>query len=829
MANPAKLTLQIAGEISASFRKSIKDAQKQVSTFSQNVRRGLNDAAAGASKGFKNVVRSDAFQTAAVAATGLGVAMKGAVQTAMEFESGMLKVKAISGATDEQFKALTNQAKELGRTTQFSASQAADAMGFLSMAGYDTEQILASTGHMMNLAAAGEMELGQAADIASNILGGMNLKVSETNRVIDVLAKTASSGNTNLSMLGESFKPIASIAPQAGVSMEQAGAAFAVLGNSGIQASEAGTALRNILLRMSAPPSEAAKAFDKLGVSTKDSAGNMRPYADVLRDVSKRMTALNLGTAEQTEIQAAIFGTRAAASGATLMQAAANGELAKMVQKVTDSQGAAAEMAGTMQSGLGGAMKRLQSAAEGLAIAFGGPLLGPIATVAEGIAAVLSPIGGLLEASPVLAVALGAVSAAFVGFVAVLPILAAIKGAVVALGITAAGVGAVIFSPVTLAIAAVVGLIAIFQIAYNKVGWFKAGVDAALGFIGQGFQLLGRAIKVVWDGVFGYVSNVFTNLWTMIQGIVNTIAGVFKVIGGIFMGDAEMASAGVQQIFSGLGQWFSGWVGTLGAVFGPVIETVGGAFQALPGIVIGIFQGIVDFIRNIPSMIADIGATIVNTIIEGIKSRIQALLSTVTGVFDKVRDLLPFSDAKRGPFKDLTDSGRAIMRTVSAGVGDREDVLKQAMTGAADKANRAFGERVELMGDKKIDAPSSLAMSSSSVPIIAAPKVEMPVPAAAVKQQNDSPLRTILPLIGSIIPQARPFTSAASGLLDQMPAPAAAAAAPGGGNTATMAPVININVAGTNASADEIAAAVSSGIEEALLEAEAGYRALLND
>ena len=197
-------------------------------------------------------------------------------------------------------------------------------MSFLSMAGYDTTQILGSTGHMLNLAAAAGMELGEAADIASNILGGMGLQVDDTNMVIDVLAKTASSGNTNIQMLGESFKSIAAIAPQAGVSIQDAGAAFAVLGNSGIQASEAGTALRNILLRLSAPPSEAAKAFDRLGVSTKDAAGNMRPYEQILKDMDAAMKRLNLGTAEQTELQAAIFGVRAAASGATLQQAAAS-------------------------------------------------------------------------------------------------------------------------------------------------------------------------------------------------------------------------------------------------------------------------------------------------------------------------------------------------------------------------------------------------------------------------------------------------------------------------------------------------------------------------
>lgn len=827
MAGPAKITLKVGGELTASFRKTLRTAQKQISTFQQNVKRSINDAATGATRGFKNVVRNDAFQAAAASATGLGLAITGAVRTAMEFESSMLKVKAISGATEEQFKALNDQAKLLGRTTQFSASEAADAMSFLSMAGYDTTQILDSTGHMLNLAAAAGMELGEAADIASNILGGMGLQVDDTNMVIDVLAKTASSGNTNIQMLGESFKSIAAIAPQAGVSIQDAGAAFAVLGNSGIQASEAGTALRNILLRLSAPPSEAAKAFDRLGVSTKDSAGNMRPYEQILKDMDAAMKRLNLGTAEQTELQAAIFGVRAAASGATLQQAAASGQLAEMTDKVTASQGAAATMAETMQSGLGGTLKRLQSAAEGLAIAFGGPLLGPIASVLEGLAAMLSPVAGLMEKFPVLAQLVGGLSIAFIGLVAALPILAALKGAVIGLtGATtvAAGAMAILTSPVTLTIAAIVGLIAIFTAAYNHVDWFKAGVDAIIGGLAAGFSALGAGIMAVWDATISALMPVFEGFKQMFMSTIQIFQGLWQVFTGIFTGDSETAVEGVKNIFGGLKGWFTGLINSLGAIW-----------QGLTGFVGGVIQGIVDMFLGLPGKLVEVGGNIINTIKDGFLGSFGALKDAVVQGFQEIRNLLPFSDAKKGPFSDLTGSGRALVETISKGIRDRQQTMAAAMQATAEGAMATMDETLGK-SPLAVDATvSSAAPAAPSLPSLVQPVTRAPVPITRPQSQGNALgpiLGGILGIAGAAIPEARPFIQPAAqiiGGLTQDSAPLAATPAPAGGGAATLAPVVTVNVTQSNATPEDIALAVQTGLDDALGDAEAGMRALLND
>ena len=713
MANPAKLTLKIGGEIGASFKKSIKTAQKQVSTFNQNIKRSVNDAAAGATKGFKNVIRNDAFQAAAVGAAALGTGLTRAVRTAADFQSGMLKVKAISGANEEQFKSLTAKAKELGRTTQFSARQASDAMGFLAMAGYDTNQILSATPQMMNLAAAGGLELGEAADIASNILGGMGLKIEDTALVTDVLAKAASSGNTNIQMMGEAFKYVAPTAAQAGASIQDMGGAMALLGNSGIQASVAGTGLRSVLLNLSGANESANKAMARLNIQNKDAAGNMRPLADILGDVEKAMDGANMGTAERMELQKQLFGKTAVATGAILQEASANGELAAMVAKVTDSKGAAGEMADIQNSGFEGSMKRLSSAAEGLAIAFGTPLLDPLASVAEGLAGVLAPVGELLTDMPILGTVVGVATAAFVGFVVVIPIIAAVGSAMAALGITAGGMWTAITGPVGLAVLAVIAVIAIFQLLYNKVEPFRNFVDA-----------LGAAVQQAVQSMLSW----FGKLPERIGKIVDNVKTFFT-----------NALAGIKK-------------DTAKNVLGYITS-----FQLLPLKILGFVNDIIAHFTGIDLFAA--GTDALTSMWEGFKSVWPQMIDWMVEGF------------------------------------------KNAMSGVAKALNP-----MNWFGGGDDDTPSTTAPTGNSQQRRRKRALGGPVSAG-------SPY-----LVGERGPEL--FTPSQSGQILSNSRTMGAM---------SMAPTINISVANSNASPEDIAAAVARGLDDALMEAEAGVRALLND
>jgi TP901 family phage tail tape measure protein len=771
LANPAKLTLKIGGEIGASFKKSIKTAQKQVSTFNQNIKRSVNDAAAGASKGFKNVIRNDAFQAAAVGAAALGTGLTKAVRTAADFQSGMLKVKAISGANEEQFKSLTAKAKELGRTTQFSARQASDAMGFLAMAGYDTNQILSATPQMMNLAAAGGLELGEAADIASNILGGMGLKIEDTALVTDVLAKAASSGNTNIQMMGESFKYVAPVAAQAGASIQDMGGAMALLGNSGIQASNAGTGLRSVLLNLSGANTEANKAMAKLGVSNKDAAGNMRPMADILADINKAMDEGNMLVPDRVAMQKQLFGKTAVATGAILQEAAANGELAKMVAKVTDSQGAAGEMAKIQNAGFEGSMKRLASAAEGLAIAFGTPLLGPLATVAEGLAAVLAPVGQLLTDMPVLGLVAGVAAAAFVGFVVVIPIIAAVSGAMAALGITAAGMWAAITGPVGLAVLAVIAVIAIFQLLYNKVEPFRNFVN-----------MLGNEVKYAYKQVVKW----FGKLPKRIGKIINHIKFFFKDL-----------FAKVGEMWNNFTDFVGNVLGNIGGIIAAAVRAYFAPWIALIDFVKGLWDGFLDWLGNLP--IVEAGKELIDNMLKGIQEGWTAFTAWITEKVEWIKSLNPFAGWTLGRAE------------------------KSALQG-----NFEGGYGAQSMPQRFQPAPGPV-----TIPTTPTIGLVQPLPARA---RGGPVSRGQSYLVGERGPEL--FQPLQSGqILSNRQTTGAELFQPSQAGpmlanrsaSVSMAPTINISVANSNASPDDIAAAVARGLDDALMEAEAGVRALLND
>lgn len=205
-----------------------------------------------------------------------------AVMAGANFQTSMLKVQAVSGATGAEFDQLSALAKEMGSTTQFSASESADALGFLAMAGFDTNEMMSALPGVLNLAAAGSLDLASAADIASNVLSGYGLEVDQLGRVNDVMAKTASSANVDIAMMGETMKYAAPVAAAAGVEFEETAAMAGLMGNAGIQASQAGTALRGGLSRLLNPTKAVSSTLSALGVNVTDSNGALLPMVDIM-------------------------------------------------------------------------------------------------------------------------------------------------------------------------------------------------------------------------------------------------------------------------------------------------------------------------------------------------------------------------------------------------------------------------------------------------------------------------------------------------------------------------------------------------------------------
>ncbi len=306
---------------------------------------------------------------------GISNALMGPVSVAADFEEAMSAVGAISGASGEGLQALTASARKLGAETSFSASQSAEGMKYLAMAGFDASQTIAAMPGLLDLAKASGMgeDLGSVADIASDILSGFKLLPSEMGHVSDVLAKTTTTANTDLRLLGETMKYVGPVAEKAGLDLQETAAMAGLLGNVGIKGSQAGTTLRSMLLNLAAPTGAAAKTLEKLGVSTKDSEGNLRSIVEVLGEVAQATDGM--GSADQLEALVAIMGKEAATGFQELLGQEGTGGVTKYVDVLRSADGAAAEIAAKMGDNARGKLKELASATESLQISLGNILL----------------------------------------------------------------------------------------------------------------------------------------------------------------------------------------------------------------------------------------------------------------------------------------------------------------------------------------------------------------------------------------------------------------------------------------------------------------------
>ena len=299
---------------------------------------------------------------AATAVVGIGTA---AIKTGANFESSMSNVAAISGATGDELKSLTDKAKEMGAKTKFSASESADAFSYMAMAGWKTADMLDGIEGIMNLAAASGEDLATTSDIVTDALTAFGLSASDSTHFADILAKASSNANTNVGMMGETFKYVAPVAGALGFSAEDCATAIGLMANSGIKASQAGTSLRSIFTRMAKPTKEVQGAMDALGISLTKSDGSMKSLNEIMVDLRKGFSGL---TQDQKAQMAAALGGQEAMSGLLAIVNASDDDFNKLSDSIANCDGAAADMAETMNDNLSGQITILKSGLEGLAI-----------------------------------------------------------------------------------------------------------------------------------------------------------------------------------------------------------------------------------------------------------------------------------------------------------------------------------------------------------------------------------------------------------------------------------------------------------------------------
>ncbi|WP_353421853.1 phage tail tape measure protein [Staphylococcus delphini] len=470
----------------------------------------------------KSVGRSMSMYVTAPVVAGFGLAAKKSI----DFDDSMRKVKATSGATGKEFDLLRDKALEMGAKTKFSASESADALNFMALAGWDTKEMMSGIDGVMQLAAASGEDLAQVSDIVTDGLSAFGLKAKDSSHFADVLAQTSSKANTDVAGLGEAFKYVAPVAGSFGFSVEDTSIALGLMANSGVKASQAGTALKSMMTKLAKPTGEAKKTMESLGISITDSEGKMLPFRDITDQL--RGSLGGLSKAQQSAAVKTLFGQEAM-SGILPIINASDEDYQKLTKSIDNSAGASKRMSDEMEGGIGGSIRKMKSAIESMAISIGDVLAPHIRKAADFLAMLADKFTNMpgwvktgVVGLGIFAAALGPLILTTGAFTAALgsimttigPVMTGItkagglmnflgtKAPFAAKGLTLVG-GAFKFmlGPVGLAIAAVVAIGTAFVVAYKKSETFRNIVHAVIDPVIDGFKKLWDVAKEVFNAL----------------------------------------------------------------------------------------------------------------------------------------------------------------------------------------------------------------------------------------------------------------------------------------------------------------------------------------
>lgn len=506
-------------------------------------------------EGVKKTGQALADNGGTIAATGAAMVAPLAlpVSTAMDFEAAMSKVKAITNSTDEDMARLTQTARDLGANTQYSATEAAQAMSYLGMAGWKTEQIIAGMPGLLDLAAASGEDLARVADIVSDDLTAFHMSADQAAHMADVMAAASTNANTNVSMMGETFKYAGAIAGSLGYSLEDVAAAAGLMANAGIKAEMAGTALRSIMTRMIKPPKEAAAALDQLGVSATDADGRVKPFREQM--IALRNAMKGLTDAQKAEMANSIAGQEAM-SGFLAVVNASDEDFAKMTNAVDNSDGAAAKMAKTMNDNAKGALKALKSALEEVAITIGDTFLNSIVGAAKGFTTFTQSFGRFAKAHPKL------VS----GITAAIAVIGGLLVAIGSVGLIVSGVSAA-FSALAPVFTAVSGVL---SVGLAPVLAILGAIASVIYFVGENWEMVVSwfqpGIDLMMDGI-AQLQSAWKNLQPFIAAITPLLQAIATVIGAVIVGAVAVLWQTFTTAFNtiaGLINWVAGLLGGLG-------------------------------------------------------------------------------------------------------------------------------------------------------------------------------------------------------------------------------------------------------------------------
>lgn len=571
------------------FQRGFKSALQDLRAFNDNSATATTKLGALGSA-FQSV-GSSMTKNLTVPIAGAGVAVAG---VAAKFESAMSEVAAISGASGDEFQALTDKAQEMGATTKFSASESAAALKYMAMAGWDTEAMLNGINGVMQLAAASGEDLASTSDIVTDAMTAFGLSADQSTRFADVLAQTANRSNTSVALMGETFKYVAPVAGALGYSIEDASVAIGLMANSGIKGSQAGTSLKNVLTNLAKPTDQVQAYMDKLNISLTDSAGNVKPLNQLLNEMRDGFNGLT--EAEKAEYAAGIAG-KEGMSGLLAIVNSSQTDFDNLTEAINNSGGAAQNVADVMMDNLGGQLTILKSTLEGIAISFGNILLPTVKKVVESLQGFLTWLNGLTDGQKQLVVTIAMVVAAIGPVLLIIgKLITAVTNVIKVVNLLTpafAALNAVMAAnPVGIIIVAIAGLVAALVTLYNKNETFRNFVNTAWA-----------QIKEVISGVVNALVTFFT---VTIPGAIDAVVAWFQTLADNV---SNFFTVVIPEKINELVQWFTGLPERIGYAIGFAIGTLAKWVVSLAekAAEVGpqVIDAIVNFFSQLPGKIWD--------------------------------------------------------------------------------------------------------------------------------------------------------------------------------------------------------------------------------
>ena len=604
-----------------------------------------------------------------------------AVKTAADFDSAMSEVSAISGATGSDFDALREKARELGSKTKFSATEAAQGMTYMSMAGWKTADMLEGIEGVMNLAAASGEDLAVTSDIVTDALTAFGLSAKDSGHFSDILAAASSNANTNVSMMGETFKYCAPIAGSLGYSAEDVAVAIGLLGNAGIKSSQAGTTLRKMMTELTGELEISGKAFGDVTIQTTTADGSMKDFSQILSEM--RVYFGQMTEAEQASTAELLVG-KTAMSGLLAIMNAAPSDIDKLTNAISNCDGEAERMASVMQDNLAGQLTILKSQLQELAISFGDILVPVIRDVVTHIQNLVDKFNQLDPHTKELIVKIGLIVAAvgpvliIVGKVisaigTIMSILPALGGVISTITGGASALFAVLAAnPIGLVVAAIAALIAIFVTLWNKCDGFREFWINLWENVKSVFNKAWEGMKSVFSAVIDFIKS---NWQGLLLFLVNPVAGAFKLIYDnceSFRRFWDNFLEGVKNVFTfiweGIKKAFTTIAEAIKTVakesFEQMKNIIQTTLEAIKTVCTTVWNGIKTVIETAIKNIA----SFVKTAWEGIKNTISSVMEAIHSVISRVwESIKSTTQAVLDFLKELiTSAWNAIKETITS-------------------------------------------------------------------------------------------------------------------------------------------------------------------